>query len=123
VGTSESEFPVDSSGGPAHARTVGYKEESMAKSISIRDVAIGFALGAAAASLLPMFLPQTDARKRDLVKASLKRTMRAVDGGVEKLAELRENVEDLLAEVSAEMAEEAGKSDAPQDTSDRSQSS
>ncbi len=95
----------------------------MAKSISIRDVAIGFALGAAAASLLPMFLPQTDSRRRDLVKASLKRTMRAVEGGVEKLAELREDMEDLMAEVSAEMAEEAGMSDATQDARDRSQAS
>lgn len=100
----------------------------MARSISIRDVAIGFALGAAAASLLPIFLPQTDARKRDLVKASLKRTIRAIEGGVDKLAELRENVEDLFAEVSAEMAEDAGKvvepvSDAPQDARDHSQAS
>jgi hypothetical protein len=77
----------------------------MAK-ISLRDLAIGFALGAAAASLLPVFLPDARGRKRELLKSALKETMRAVEGGAERLAEFRENVEDLLAEVSSEMAEE-----------------
>ncbi|MGD8316692.1 MAG: hypothetical protein PVH21_10765 [Myxococcales bacterium] len=92
----------------------------MAKSISFRDLAIGFAIGAAAASLLPVFLPESSARKRDLLKSGLKQTVRALEGGAERLAELRENVEDLLAEVSAEMAEEAKQSHATQDATDRS---
>lgn len=83
----------------------------MAKSISIRDLAVGFALGAAAATLLPLFLGGKDEGKREVVKAGLKRTVRAFEGSTEKLAELRENVEDLLAEVSAEMAEEARQTD------------
>lgn len=87
----------------------------MAKSISLRDLAIGFAIGAAAASLLPVFLPEGDVRKRDLLKAGMKKTMRALEGGAERLAELRENVEDLLAEVSAEMAEEARRANAAED--------
>lgn len=95
----------------------------MAKSISFRDLAIGFAIGAATASLLPVFLPDAAGRKRDLLKAGMKKTVHALEGGVEKLSELRENVEDLLAEVSAEMAEEARKSDAPADIGDRSQAS
>ena len=93
----------------------------MAKSISFRDVALGFAIGAAAASLLPVFLPDAAGRKRELLKAGLKKTVRAIEGGAEKLSELREDVEDLLAEVSAEMAEEASKVDAPTDIRDRSQ--
>jgi len=79
----------------------------MAKSVSVRDLAIGFAIGAAAASLLPVFFPEADRSRRELLKTGLKQTMRAFEGGVEKLAEIRENVEDILAEVSAEMAQEA----------------
>lgn len=87
----------------------------MAKSISFRDLAIGFAIGAAAASLLPVFLPEADVRKRDLLKSGMKKTVRALEGGAERLAELRENIEDLLAEVSAEMAEEATRTNAAED--------
>jgi gas vesicle protein len=87
----------------------------MAKPVSIRDLAIGFAIGAAAASLLPVFLPDASGRKRELLKAGLKQSVRAFEGGVERLAELRENVEDLLAEVTAEMAEEAREPHAAQD--------
>jgi len=93
----------------------------MAKSISFRDLAIGFAVGAAAASLLPVFLPESSTRKRDLLKSGLKQTVRALEGGAERLAELRENLEDLLAEVSAEMAEEAKQADVSPDVTDRSQ--
>jgi gas vesicle protein len=87
----------------------------MAKSMSVRDLAIGFAVGAAAASLLPVFFPETNRSKRELLKKGLKQTVRAFEGGVERLAELRENVEDLLAEVSAEIAEEAKEANAVQD--------
>ena len=93
----------------------------MAKSISIRDLAIGFALGAAAAALLPVFLPDVEGRRRDALKSGLKRTMRALEGGAEKLAEFREDVEDLLAEVSAEMAEEAKATHAAGDTRARTE--
>ncbi len=93
----------------------------MAKSISFRDLAIGFAIGAAAASLLPVFLPDASGRRRELAKAGLKKTVRAIEGGVEKLSELREDVEDLLAEVSSEMAEEARKGDASTDIRDESE--
>jgi gas vesicle protein len=92
----------------------------MAKSISFRDLAIGFAIGAAAASLLPVFLPEAGGRKRDLLKSGLKQTARALEGGAERLAELRENVEDLLAEISAEMAEEARQANADEDITGRS---
>lgn len=83
----------------------------MAKSVSFRDLAIGFAIGAAAASLLPVFLPESSGRRRELAKSGLKQALRAMEGGAERLAELRENVEDLLAEVSAEMAKEAQEAD------------
>lgn len=92
----------------------------MAKSISVRDLAIGFAIGAAAASLLPVFFPGSNRSKREALKTGLKRTARAFEDGAERLAELRENVEDLLAEVSAEMAEEAETSHAAQDIRDGS---
>lgn len=94
----------------------------MAK-ISLRDLAIGFALGAAAASLLPVFLPDARGRKRELLKSALKETMRAVEGGAERLAEFRENVEDLLAEVSTEMAEDAKATHAARAAEEGSQAS
>jgi hypothetical protein len=97
------------------------KETWMAKSISFRDLAIGFAIGAAAASLLPVFLPDTAGRRRELVKAGLKKTMLAMESGVEKLSALREDVEDVLAEVRAEMEEQASKVDAPTDVTEKSQ--
>lgn len=93
----------------------------MAKSLSFRDLAIGFAIGAAAASLLPVFLPEAGGRKRDIVKSGMKQTIRALEGGAERLAELRENIEDLLAEVSAEMAKEPKEPNAERDIRDRSQ--
>ena len=93
----------------------------MAKSLSLRDLAIGFAIGAAAASLLPVFFPEADRSKRELLKTGLKQTMRAVEGGAERLAELRENVEDILAEVSAELAQEAEEGHAARDVGDGSQ--
>lgn len=92
----------------------------MAKSLSFRDLAIGFAIGAAAASLLPVFLPESSGRRRDLLKSGLKQTVRALEGGVERLAEMRENVEDLLAEISAEMAEEAKQADASEQVTGQS---
>ena len=95
----------------------------MAKSISIRDLAIGIAIGATAASLLPVFMPESDRSKRDLLKKGLKKTVRSLEGGVERLAELRENLEDLLAEVSAEMAEEAEEAHAARDIQDGSRAS
>jgi hypothetical protein len=93
----------------------------MAKSVSVRDLAIGFAIGAAAASLFPVFFPEADRNKRELLKSGLKQTMRVFEGGVEKLAELRENVEDILAEVSAEMAQEAEAAHAATDVGNRTQ--
>lgn len=95
----------------------------MAKSVSIRDLAIGFAIGAAAASLLPVFFPGKDRSKRESLKRGLKHTMRAFEGGAERLAELRENVEDLLAEVAAEMADEAEVAHGPRDIEDRTRAS
>jgi hypothetical protein len=95
----------------------------MAKSVSIRDLAIGFAVGAAAASLLPVLFPGEERDKRELLKRGLKQSMRALEGGAEKLAEIRENVEDILAEVSAEMAREAEEDHAGEDAGDRSRAS
>ena len=62
------------------------KEKWMAKSISFRDLAIGFAIGAADASLLHVFIPDAAGRKRDILKAGLKKAERAVEGGAEKLS-------------------------------------
>ena len=90
----------------------------MAKSVSIRDLAIGFAIGAAAASLFPVFFPVADRSRRELLKAGLKKSVRAFEGGAEKLAELREDVEDLLAEVSAELSQEAEEAHAAKDIGD-----
>ena len=93
----------------------------MAKPISIRDLAIGFALGAAAVWLFPVFFSDAEGNRRETLKAGLKRTMRSLDGGAEKLAELREDIEDLLAELSAEMAEEAKVSQAERDNGARTE--
>ena len=93
----------------------------MVKPVSIRDVAIGFALGAAVVWLFPVFFPNEEGNRRETLKAGLKRTMRTFEGGAEKLAELREDIEDLLAEVTAEMAEEAKGSKAERDTGARTE--
>ena len=70
------------------------------------------------ASLLPVFLPEAGRSRRELLKTGLKKTARAFEGGAEKLAELREDVEDLLAEVGAELAQEAEEAHAAKDIGD-----
>lgn len=73
------------------------------ENVSVRDLAIGFALGLGAAALLPAVAPALRTRGRPMAKSLLKSAVRALDEGQVKLAELRESFDDLLAEVGHEL--------------------
>ncbi len=74
----------------------------MAQEFSVRDLALGFAVGFGAAALTPELRQQV----RPLLKSALKTALQAVEGSQDKLAELKEGFDDLLAEVSHELARE-----------------
>jgi hypothetical protein len=74
--------------------------------ISTRDVALGFALGLGAAVVAPGIVAALRGSARPLAKTALKGALAATEGGAEKLAELREHLEDLFAEVAHELERE-----------------
>lgn len=73
---------------------------------SARDLALGFGLGLAAAAAFPGLAPAIRGVGRPLVKSAIRAALVAADGGRERLAEMQETLEDLIAEVQHELASE-----------------
>jgi hypothetical protein len=74
----------------------------------------GLAIGIGAAVLAPAILPILVGAAKPLVKAAIKGGIVLYDRGKESFAEVGEVVEDLVAEVKAELAETADHPEPPQ---------
>jgi hypothetical protein len=72
-----------------------------------RKLLLGIGIGLAAGILGRALYPALKEAGRPLAKATLRSGLAAVEKARESLAEMGETVEDLMAEVKAEMAEEA----------------
>ena len=71
------------------------------------NILSGLAIGIGAAVLAPTVLPIIVGAAKPLVKAAIKGGIVLYDRGKESFAEVSEVVEDLVAEVKAEIAEAA----------------
>jgi hypothetical protein len=74
---------------------------------------LGIGIGVAATLVARAILPPFHAVGRPLAKAALKSSVIAYERTREKLAEWTEDVEDMLAEVRSEMAQESTNKAAP----------
>jgi len=74
----------------------------------------GLAIGIGAAVLAPTVLPILVGAAKPLLKAAIKGGIVLYDRGKESFAEVGEVVEDLVAEVKAELAETADHPEPPQ---------
>lgn len=72
-----------------------------------KGVLIGLGLGAAGALAVSVF----STAGRPVAKALIKATLLAFEKGMDKFAELSEDMEDLVAEVQSEIAEKVGDSE------------
>lgn len=68
-----------------------------------RDMAKGIAIGIGVALLAPVLLPAVAGIARPLARAAMKSGIIAYEKGREAAAELREVVEDLMAEAQSEL--------------------
>jgi len=73
---------------------------------SPRDLALGVAIGIGAAALFPELAPAIRGAGRPLLKSALKAALAASESGRDRIAELQETIEDLVAEVRHELASE-----------------
>ncbi|MFH1020773.1 MAG: DUF5132 domain-containing protein [Pseudomonadota bacterium] len=71
-----------------------------------KNASSGLLIGIGAAVLAPVLLPILASIARPLAKATIKSGLMLYEKGKETLAEAGEMVEDLMAEVKVEMAEE-----------------
>ena len=78
------------------------------------NILSGLAIGIGAAVLAPAILPILVGAAKPLVKAAIKGGIVLYDRGKESFAEVGEVVEDLVAEVKAELAEAADHPEPPQ---------
>ena len=78
------------------------------------NILSGLAIGIGAAVLAPAILPILVGAAKPLVKAAIKGGIVLYDRGKESFAEVGEVVEDLVAEVKAEIAEAADHPEPPQ---------
>ena len=78
------------------------------------NIFTGLAIGIGAAVLAPAILPVLVGAAKPLVKAAIKGGIILYDRGKESFAEVGEVVEDLVAEVKAEIAEAADTPEPPQ---------
>ena len=78
------------------------------------NILSGLAIGIGAAVLAPTILPILVGAAKPLLKAAIKGGIVLYDRGKESFAEVGEVVEDLVAEVKAELAEAADHPEPPQ---------
>jgi hypothetical protein len=78
------------------------------------NILSGLAIGIGAAVLAPAILPILVGAAKPLVKAAIKGGIVLYDRSKESFAEVGEVVEDLVAEVKAELAEAADHPEPPQ---------
>jgi len=71
-------------------------------------IGTGAAIGIGALILAPVLLPVLAAATRPLIKAGMKGGIMLYEKGKEMIAETQELLEDLVAEVKAELSQEAG---------------
>ncbi len=71
-----------------------------------QSVLIGIAIGVGLIGLLKSFGPVFSEVGRPFAKATMKSGILAIEKGRERIAHIREDYEDLLAEVRSEMQEE-----------------
>jgi hypothetical protein len=80
-------------------------------------VGTGAAIGIGALILAPVLLPVVASAARPLIKAGMKGGIMLYEKGKEMIAETQELLEDLVAEVKAELSQEAGVSEILQEVS------